>query len=165
MAAALPPSRQEWHLVRVDQQHVSVSQIGFSHRPMGGCPSLGRVVDPNNDHPAASSALSCSDHERRPPFPPRSHGGQRRYRQIMIIGCESSGILLPGSDSCARAFRLIQTPTSTTCLLTMSFAVGLVLMSGLRPKVGAILIGIWAVGLPMLRFGADSAPLGQLLNE
>ena len=84
----------------------------------------------------------------------------------MIIGRESSGTLVPGSDSCARAFRLIQTPNfNVTCLLTMSFAVGLVLMSGLRPKVGAILIGIWAVGLPMLRFGADSAPLGQLLNE
>jgi hypothetical protein len=52
------PSRQEWHFVRVDQQHVIVPQLGFSHRPMCGCPSLGRVVDPNNDHPAARSAAA-----------------------------------------------------------------------------------------------------------
>jgi hypothetical protein len=54
---------------------------------------------------------------------------------------------------------------NATCLLTMAFAVGLVPMSGLRQKVGAILIGIWAVGLSMFRFAADSAPLGQLLNK
>lgn len=34
-----------------------------------------------------------------------------------------------------------------TGLLTMAFAVGLLRMPGLRRKVGAILIGIWAIGL------------------
>ena len=33
--------RHEWHLVRVDQQHVIFAQLGFSHRPLGGRLSLG----------------------------------------------------------------------------------------------------------------------------
>jgi hypothetical protein len=46
----------------VDQQHVILPQCGFSHGPVRGRPSLGRVVHANNDHPAAGSAHVWSAH-------------------------------------------------------------------------------------------------------